>query len=136
MGLGAAAARRHKQAAQGGPKAPPEKAAQDKPGRVEVRASGGWGSGFDVDATATLAGAALAARGRYAPTARGDDARLFGALKISGDNAAPLTALVGVAAVSGAIGPVEASADVTLRERAGPSRASRPLSRGPRRAER
>ena len=57
----------------------------------------------------------LAGRGRYAPTAEGDDARLFGALKIGGDDIAPFAALLGLAPTGGLVGPVDASADVTLR---------------------
>ncbi len=84
-------------------------------GHLELKASGAWTSGFDVDASASLGGAALSARGRYTPTAEGDDARLFGSVKLAGDNVAPLAAVVGFAPSGGAIGPVEASADVTLR---------------------
>ncbi len=82
---------------------------------MELHGSGAWDAGFDVDAAASLAGAALTGRGRFAPKAQGDEARLFGALKVAGDNVAPLAALFGVATAGGAIGPVEASADVTLR---------------------
>jgi hypothetical protein len=91
------------------------KAPQEKAGHLTLNASGAWGSGFDFDAAASLAGAALTGRGRYAPTAEGDDARLFGALKIAGDDVAPFAALIGLAPGGGPIGPVDASADVTLR---------------------
>ncbi len=84
-------------------------------GHVELKASGAWTSGFDVDASASLGGAALSGRGRYAPTAEGDDARLFGSVKLVGANVAPLAAVLGLAPSSAAIGPVEASADLTLR---------------------
>ena len=91
------------------------KPSRDKSGRLTLNASGAWGSGYDFDAAASLAGAALSGRGRYAPTAEGDDARLFGALKIAGDDVAPFAALVGLAPGGGPIGPVDVSADVTLR---------------------
>ncbi len=84
-------------------------------GHVELRASGAWERGFDVDAAASVAGATLTARGRYAPTAGGDEASLFGSFKLKGGNVAPLASVLGLAPASGAIGPVEASADVTLR---------------------
>ncbi len=47
------------------------------------------GAGFDVDAAASLAGAALTGRGRLRRRREGDEARLFGALKVAGDNIAP-----------------------------------------------
>ena len=84
-------------------------------GHVELKASGAWASGFDVDASASLGGVMLSGRGRYAPTAEGDDARLFGSVKLVGANVAPLAAVLGLAPSSAAIGPVEASADLTLR---------------------
>ncbi len=84
-------------------------------GHVEGRASGAWASGYDIDASAALAGAVLTGRGRLVPTAAGDEARLFGAVKVAGDNLAPLASLLGLAAPGAAIGPVDASADVTLR---------------------
>ena len=84
-------------------------------GHVELKASGAWASGFDVDASASLGGVMLSGRGRYAPTAEGDDARLFGSVKLVGANVAPLAAVLGLAPAGGAIGPVEASADLTLR---------------------
>ena len=64
-------------------------------------ASGAWAPGYDVDASASLAGAALAWRGRYAPTAEGDEARLFGSLKLEGGNVAPLASLLGLAPPGG-----------------------------------
>ena len=86
-----------------------------KEGRLELHASGAWESGFDVDAGASLSGVDLTGRGRYLPTAEGDDARLFGSLKIVGENVAPLASILGLAPPGGSIGPVDASADVTLR---------------------
>ncbi len=84
-------------------------------GHLELKASGGWASGFDVDATASLGGVLLSGRGRYAPAAEGDDARLFGSAKLAGENVAPLAAVLGLSPTGAAIGPVEASADLTLR---------------------
>ena len=85
------------------------------PGHVDLRASGGWTPGFDVEATAALAGATVKARGRCAPAAEGDDPRLFGSFKLTGDNVAPLASVLGLAPPGGAIGPLDASADITLR---------------------
>jgi hypothetical protein len=84
-------------------------------GHAELRASGAWERGFDVDAAASVAGAMLTGRGRYAPTAGGDEASLFGSVKLNGGNVTPLASVLGLAPASGAIGPVDASADVTLR---------------------
>ena len=89
--------------------------AADGPGHVELHASGGWQQGYDVDGAASLAGSALSGRGRYAPSAEGDQARLFGSAKLAGANLVPLASLLGLAPAVGAIGPVDATADVTLR---------------------
>ena len=90
-------------------------ASQGGAAHAEMRASGAWAAGYAVDASASLGGAALAWRGRYAPTAEGDEAGLFGSLKLEGGNVAPLAALFGVAPRAGTIGPVAAEADVTRR---------------------
>ncbi len=51
-----------------------------------LSASGAWALGLRRRrAPPRSPGAALTGRGRYAPTAEGDEARLFGALKIAGD---------------------------------------------------
>ena len=90
-------------------------AAQSGHGHIALSASGTWAAGYDVDASGTLAGAEVSARGRFLPTAEGDEARLFGRVKLKGANVAPLASVLGLAPSSGAIGPVEASADLTLR---------------------
>ena len=90
-------------------------AAQSGRGHIALSAFGAWAQGYDVDASSTLAGADVSARGRFAPTAEGDEARLFGSAKLKGANVAPLAFALGLAPPGGAIGPVEASADVTLR---------------------
>ena len=84
-------------------------------GHISLEASGLWNAGYDLDGTATLAGVDLAARGRFLPAAKADEARLFGSMKLNGANVAPLLAALGVAPAGGVIGPVEASADMTLR---------------------
>ena len=84
-------------------------------GRIALRASGAWAQGYDVDATGALAGTDLSAQGRILPAAEGDDARLFGSVKLKSQNVSPLLATLGLAPAGGAIGPVEASADLTLR---------------------
>ncbi len=95
--------------------APPAPGSSGAAGHLELKASGAWASGFDVDASALLGGVTLSGRGRYAPTAEGDEARLFGSVKLTGDSLAPLAAVLGLAPAGAAIGPVEASADLTLR---------------------
>ena len=95
--------------------APPAPGSSGAAGHLELKASGAWASGFDVDASASLGGVTLSGRGRYAPTAEGDDARLFGSVKLAGDSLAPLATVLGLAPAGAAIGPVEASADLTLR---------------------
>ncbi len=82
---------------------------------MALHAAGAWGGGYDVEASAALAGADVSASGRFAPTAEGDEARLFGSAKLKGANVAPLASALGLAPPGGAIGPVEAGADVTLR---------------------
>ena len=84
-------------------------------GHIGLHAAGAWGAGYDVDASGALAGVDLSARGRFLPTAEGDDARLFGSVKLKGANVVPLASTLGLAPPGGVIGPVEASADVTLR---------------------
>ena len=69
---------------------------------------GGWASGYDVNSSAALAGAELKGRGRFVPTAAGVEARLFGSVKVAGDNLAPLASLLGLAVPGAAIGPVNA----------------------------
>ncbi len=85
------------------------------PGRLALRAAGSRAAGYDVDASGALAGADVSARGRFLPTAEGDEARLFGSVKLKGANVAPLASALGLAPPGGAIGPVESGADVTLR---------------------
>ncbi|MGA8714073.1 MAG: AsmA family protein [Roseiarcus sp.] len=84
-------------------------------GHISLEASGVWNAGYDLDGTATLAGVDLAGRGRFLPAAEADEARLFGSIKLNGANVAPLLATLGVAPAGGVIGPVDASADMTLR---------------------
>ncbi|HME84688.1 MAG TPA: hypothetical protein VKG91_09100 [Roseiarcus sp.] len=84
-------------------------------GHVALQASGAWDAGYDLDGTATLAGANLAGRGRFLPTVEGDEARLFGSIKLNAANVAPLVAALGLAPAGGMIGPVDAGSDLTLR---------------------
>jgi uncharacterized protein involved in outer membrane biogenesis len=84
-------------------------------GHIALQASGAWNAGYDLDGTATLAGVNLAGRGRFLPVVEGDEARLFGSIKLNGANVAPLMATLGLAPVGGTIGPVDAGADLTLR---------------------
>ena len=84
-------------------------------GRIALRASGAWAQGYDFEATGALAGTDLSAQARILPAAEGDDARLFGSVKLKSQNVSPLLATLGLAPAGGAIGPVEASADLTLR---------------------
>ncbi len=80
-----------------------------------IDASGDSSDGYDVNVAAILAGVNVMGQGRFAPEAQGDAARLFGSLKISGANVAPLASALGVTATNGAIGPADASAQLTLR---------------------
>ncbi len=83
---------------------------------VALHASGAWASGYDVDATGALAGADLTWRGRFLPTAHGDGARLFGSVKLHGEDLAPLLGALGLApAGGGALGPADVGCDATLR---------------------
>ncbi|MBV8442372.1 MAG: hypothetical protein JO312_17745, partial [Hyphomicrobiales bacterium] len=84
-------------------------------GHIALQASGAWNAGYDLDGTATLAGVNLAGRGRFLPAVEGDEARLFGSIKLNGANVAPLMAALGLAPAGGTIGPVDAGADLTLR---------------------
>ena len=90
-------------------------AASSGKAHIGVHAAGAWGAGYDVQAAGALAGADVSASGRFAPTAEGDEARLFGSAKLKGANIAPLASALGLAPSGGAIGPVDAGADVTLR---------------------
>ena len=83
---------------------------------IAVNAAGGWEKGYDVDATSTVAGADLAWRGRFVPTAAGDDAKLFGSAKMKSPNLAPLAGAFGLASANGgALGPADVAFDATLR---------------------
>ena len=82
---------------------------------IGLHAAGAWGAGYDVEAAGALAGTDVSASGRFAPTAEGDEARLFGPAKLKGANVAPLASALGLASPGSTIGPVEAGADVTLR---------------------
>ncbi len=90
-------------------------AAQGGRGHIALSAAGAWAAGYDVEASGALAGADISARGHYVPTADGDEARLFGSVKLKGGNVVPLASALGLAPPGGTIGPVEASADLTLR---------------------
>ena len=82
---------------------------------IALHATGAWGAGYDVEATGVLSGADVSATGRFAPTAEGDEARLFGSAKLKSGNVVPLASALGLAPPGGVIGPVEASTDLTLR---------------------
>jgi hypothetical protein len=85
-------------------------------GRLTLNAAGGWAQGYDVDATSSLAGSELTWRGRFLPAAEGDDAKLFGGVKVKSPNLAPLAAALGLApANGGALGPADIGFDATLR---------------------
>ena len=85
-------------------------------GNIALSARGGWAQGYDVDATSSLAGSELAWRGRFAPQAEGDDAKLFGAAKVKTPNLAPVAAALGLASVGGGgFGPADIGFDATLR---------------------
>ena len=85
-------------------------------GHIALNAAGGWAQGYDVDATSSLAGAELTWRGRFLPAAEGDDAKLFGAVKVKAPNLAPVAAALGLApANGGAFGPADIGFDATLR---------------------
>ena len=85
--------------------------------RVEGAANGGWTDGFDARLSASIAGADLAWRGRFAPEATGDDAAiLFGAATMKTNDATALLAAFGLGPSSAAPPtPVDLSADVVLR---------------------
>jgi hypothetical protein len=82
---------------------------------IRLQAAGAWGAGYDVEVAGAVAGADVSASGRFAPTAEGDEARLFGSMKLKGANVGPLASALGLAPPGGAVGPVEAGANVTLR---------------------
>ena len=84
-------------------------------GHITLDGSGAWGAGYDVAATGVLAGADLSGSGRYLPRAPPDEARLFGSVKLKATNVAPLLASFRLQPAAGMIGPVDASADLTLR---------------------
>ena len=84
-------------------------------GHIGLHASGAWAAGYDVDGVGALAGVDLSGRGRFAPNAGPDEARLFGSVKLEGTNVAPLLGALGLAPAGSAIGPIEAGADLTLR---------------------
>ncbi len=83
---------------------------------IGLNANGAWDKGYDVDATSGLAGAELTWRGRFAPAAESDDAKLFGSAKAKSANLAPLAVALGLApANGGALGPADIGFDATLR---------------------
>ena len=82
---------------------------------IELRATGKWESGYDIEAIGSLAGADVSASGRFMPTAEGDEARLFGSAKLKCANLVPLASALGLATPGGTLGPVDAGAEVTLR---------------------
>jgi hypothetical protein len=83
---------------------------------VALNAAGGWAQGYDLDATSLLAGSELTWRGRFLPAAEGDDAKLFGAVKVKTTNLAPIATALGLApADGGALGPADIGFDATLR---------------------
>ncbi len=82
---------------------------------IGLHAAGAWGAGYDIEATGALAGADVSASGRFAPTAEGDEARLFGSARLRGSNVAPLASAFGLAPPGATIGPIDAHTDVTLR---------------------
>ena len=82
---------------------------------VAIDASGDLSNGYDVNGAAILAGTNITGRGRFLPEAQGEDARLFGSLKVSAANVSPLLAAFGVAPLGDAIGSADVGADVTLR---------------------
>jgi uncharacterized protein involved in outer membrane biogenesis len=84
-------------------------------GHIALQASGGWAEGYDLDATGALAGTDISGRGRLLPGAEGDDARLFGSVRVKSANVSPLMVSLGLAPAGGALGPVDASAELTLR---------------------
>jgi hypothetical protein len=82
---------------------------------IGLHAGGSWAAGYDIDAAGTLAGADVSASGRFAPTAEGDEARLFGSVRLKGANIAPLASAFGLAPAGATIGPIDGRSDVTLR---------------------
>ncbi len=85
--------------------------------RIEGSAAGGWTDGFDARLSASISGADLGWRGRFAPEAQGDDAAiLFGAATMKTDDVSALLAALGLGPSSaGPPTPVDLSADVVLR---------------------
>jgi AsmA family len=84
-------------------------------GHIALQALGAWSAGYEVDGNAALAGADIAGHGRFMPLADPNEGRLFGSLKLKATNVALLLAAIGLAPAGGAIGPVDAAAEVTLR---------------------
>jgi hypothetical protein len=84
-------------------------------GHIGFQALGGWTAGYEIDATAALAGADLSGHGRFMPTAEADDPRFVGSVKLKGPNIAPLFVALGLEPTGGPIGPVDAGADVMLQ---------------------
>jgi uncharacterized protein involved in outer membrane biogenesis len=83
---------------------------------IALNANGGWEKGYDIDATSQLAGADLAWRGRFLPTAESADAKLFGSAKAKSPNLAPLAVALGLAPANGGVlGPADIGFDATLR---------------------
>jgi AsmA-like C-terminal region len=83
---------------------------------IALNANGWWEKGYDVDATSQLAGADLAWRGRFLPTAESADAKLFGSAKAKSPNLAPLAIALGLAPANGGVlGPADIGFDATLR---------------------
>jgi hypothetical protein len=85
--------------------------------RAALLASGEWSTGFDGKLTASLAGADIAAAGRFAPESPDPNAALlFGSASVKADNA--LTALVPLrlaSAGSAIVIPVDLTSEVVLR---------------------
>jgi hypothetical protein len=85
--------------------------------RLNASAAGRWDTGFDAQASASMAGVDASWRGRFAPAAAGpSEASLSGAATLKGDNLLPLLAMFGYAvpnAVTAA--PVDLAADFALR---------------------
>ena len=83
---------------------------------VSINASGAWEQGYDVDAASQIAGADFTWRGRLLPTATGDDAQLFGAVKVKTQNLAPLLTALGLSPPGGgAPGSADIAFDATER---------------------
>jgi hypothetical protein len=84
---------------------------------IALKASGKWESGFDVQSTASLAGADATWRGRYLPGASAsEDPSLFGAATLKADNLLPALAAFGLTASNaGAVAPADLTADFAVR---------------------